>query len=78
MPGTTEIRFGDGIELVGGKTGTPQLQLAGQNIGEIGRKNNLSSGAAIAIGLGVVLLVGAAVVIASKPWECRSDGAPCD
>jgi hypothetical protein len=77
-PGSDQVRFGDGLELAAGKSGKPSLRLAGQDVGELGKRTNLSTGAAIAIGVGVVLLVGAAVLVASKPWECRSDGAPCD
>ena len=29
-------------------------------------------------GVGVVLLLGAVVIATTKPWECYSDGAPCD
>ena len=77
-PGSAGVRLGDGLELASGKTGKPALHLAGQDVGELGRQNNLSTGAAIAIGVGLVVIVGAAVLLASKPWECRSDGAPCD
>ena len=78
VPGSLNIRFGDGLELTGGKTGRPALHMAGQDIGQLDRKANLSTGAAIAIGVGVVLLVGVVVIATTKPWECYSDGAPCD
>jgi hypothetical protein len=77
-PGSAGVRFGDGFELAAGRTGKPALHVAGQDVGEFGRQNNLSTAAAIAIGVGLVVVVGAAVLLASKPWECRSDGAPCD
>ena len=62
----------------GGKTGKPALHFAGRDIGELERQSNLSTVATIAIGLGVVVLIGVAVLAATEPWECYSDGAPCD
>lgn len=75
---TGGMRFAEGVELTGGKTGKPALHLAGHDIGDFERRSHLSTGATIAIGIGVVLLVGAVVLAVTKPWECYSDGAPCD
>jgi hypothetical protein len=60
VPGSAEIRFGDGLELTGGKSGKPTLHIAGQDVGELKKQTNLSTGGKIAIGVGVVVLLGAA------------------
>jgi hypothetical protein len=75
---TGGMKFAEGIALTGGKTGKPALHLAGLDIDDLERRSNLSTGATIAIGVGVVLLVGAVIIATTKPWECYSDGAPCD
>ena len=77
-PGSAEVRFGHGLELTGSGTGKPAFHIAGQEIAQIKRRASLSTGGAIAIGVGVVVLVGAAILVSTKPWECYSDGAPCD
>jgi hypothetical protein len=72
-PGSADVRFAQGLELTAGRAGKPALHIAGQDIGQIKRKANLGTGGAIAIGVGVVLLVGVAVLAATEPWECYDE-----
>lgn len=63
MP-TNELRFGQGLEISGGKSGNPALYIAGRDVRGLGKQANMSNGGKIAIGVGVVVLVGAVVVAA--------------
>ena len=65
VPGSSEIRFGQGLELTGGQTGKPALHLAGQDIGQLNTKAQLSgTGTALIIGGVIVLGVVVALVAA--------------
>jgi hypothetical protein len=81
VPGSSDMRFGQGLELTGGQTGKPALHLAGQDIGQLKRKANLSgTGTALIIG-GVILLgVVAAVVISDyeRSQRCIGEEGDCD
>lgn len=79
-PRSSQLRFSEGLAISGGRTGRPALFLAGQDVGQFERRNNLSTGAAIAIGVGVVLLAGVAVFALSHPFECYDEDqhARCD
>lgn len=81
VPGSSEIRFGDGLELTGGQTGKPALHLAGQDIGQLNRKANLSgTGTALIIGGVIVLGVVAALVISDyeRSQRCIGEEGDCD
>jgi hypothetical protein len=69
---TNDIKFRQGLELSQGETGKASLYIAGQNIGEIERKANLSSGAAIAIGVGVILVAGVIVLATYCDNDCEN------
>ena len=64
-PQSHQLRFGQGIELVAGKTGKPTLHIGGTELRELEDKMALSGGAktALIVAGGLVLLVGALFVI---------------
>jgi hypothetical protein len=53
------FRLGQGLELTGGKTGKLALHLVGQDVGELKKRAQMSTGGKIAIAVGVVALAGA-------------------
>ena len=58
-PDASTFRIGQGLELAGGKSGKPALFIAGRDVGELGDRNNLSTGATIAlVVVGVVVVAG--------------------
>ena len=69
-PRSSRLAIGDGFEIARGKAGRPSLFLAGRNVDEIRPKSNLSSGAAIGIGLGVVLIAGAVFLATYCDNDC--------
>lgn len=69
-PDSSRLRIGGGLEIAGGKTGKPSLFLAGRDLGTVGQKSNLSSGAAIGIGIGVVLIAGAVFLATYCDNDC--------
>ena len=56
---TNDIKFRHGIELSQGQTGKPALYLAGQDLGQVKAKANLSSTATIGLVVVGVLAIGA-------------------
>ena len=68
--GSSSLRSGEGFEIAGGKTGKPSLFLAGRDIGTFRQKSNLSSGAAIGIGVGVALIAGAVFLATYCDNDC--------
>ena len=56
---TDDFKFRQGIELSLGRTGKPALYLAGQDLGQVKAKANLSSTATIGIVVVGVLAIGA-------------------
>jgi hypothetical protein len=72
-PGSAEIRFGQGLELTGGQSGKPALFVAGQDVRELQKQTQLSSGGKIAVAAGVVVLLGA---VAFGIWAL--DATYCD
>ena len=69
---TSDIKFRQGLELSQGRTGNPSLYIAGQPIGKMGRKANLSTGTGIAIGLGVILVAGVVVLATYCDNDCEN------
>ena len=69
---TNDFKFRHVLELSRGQTGKPSLYLAGRDIGEVERKANLSTGAGIAIGLGVLLVAGAVVLATYCDNDCEN------
>ena len=64
-PGSSAIRFSDGLEISGGQSGKPAVYLAGRDLGQLKRKAELSgSGTALIIG-GIVVLAVVVVLVAS-------------
>ena len=62
---STEIRFGQGLQITGGKTGKPALFLSGRDVGQLGDQARLSKGATVGlVVLGVVVVAGAVVALA--------------
>ena len=72
VPGSTYAKFANGFEITGGRTGRPALHLGGMEIGDIERKANLSSGAAIAVGVGVLLVAGLLVLATYCDNDCEN------
>ena len=72
-PASAEVRFGQGLELTGGTSGRPALLVAGQDVRELKKRAQLSSGGKIAIAAGVVVLLGA---VAFGIWAL--DATYCD
>ncbi len=68
--GSATVKFGQGFEIAGGKTGKPALYLAGREMGRFDRQSNLSGGAAIGIGVGVVLIAGAIFLATHCDNDC--------
>ena len=75
---TAEVRLGQGLELAGGSKGQPTLYLAGHEMSELGKQANLSTGGKIAIGIGVVALIGAVVVGAMWYDATKCDRQDCE
>ena len=71
-------RFSQGLELTHGRRGKPALHIAGQDIGRIQHRNNLSTGTAVAMGVGVALLAIVAVGVSSDWFKCKDEGNTCD
>lgn len=69
-PGASALRIGNGFEVAGGKGGKPSFFLAGRDIGTFRQESSLSSGAAIGIGIGVVLIAGAVFLATYCDNDC--------
>ena len=69
-PRSSWLRIGDGLEVAGGRSGKPSLSLAGRDLGTVRQKSNLSGGAAIGIGVGVVLIAGAVFLATYCDNDC--------
>ena len=65
VPGSSEIRFGDGLELTSGRTGRPALHIAGQDVGQLNAKAQLS-GTGTALIIGGVIVVGVVVALVAS------------
>lgn len=81
VPGSSDIRFSQGLELAGGQTGKLALHLAGQDIGQLDKKAQLSgTGTALIIGGVVVLAVVAALVVSDyeRSQRCIGEEGDCD
>jgi len=78
--GSAEIRFGQGLELTGGKTGRPALFLAGQDVGQFKSKAQMSGTTAVVMVGGLILLgVGAVVAINEyKASHCIGERGDCE
>lgn len=80
-PGSSEVRFGSGLELTAGKTGRPALHLAGQDLGQLRTKAQLS-GTATAVIVGGVILLGVVAAVAVSEYErsqrCIGEEGDCD
>lgn len=75
---TAEVRLGQGLELAGGSSGRPTLYLAGQEMREVSKQANMSTGGKIAIGVGVIALIGAVVVGAIWYDATKCDRQDCE
>ena len=63
-PDASVLRIGQGLELAGAKSGKPALFIAGRDVGELGNRNHLSTGATIALAVvGVVVVAGGVVAL---------------
>ena len=69
---TNDFKFRQGMELSRSQTGKLSLYIAGQDVGEVERKANLSTGAGIAIGLGVLLVAGVVVLATYCDNDCEN------
>jgi hypothetical protein len=71
-PGTSDFKFGHGLEISSGETGKPALFVAGHDVGQLDRKAHLSGGntALIVVGVLVVAAAVAAVVVVNELDEC--------
>lgn len=69
-PDGSRLRIGNGLEIAGGRTSKPSFFLAGREIDTSRQKSNLSSGAAIGIGIGVVLIAGAVFLATYCDNDC--------
>lgn len=77
LPGSSEIRFSDGLELTGGKTGKPAFHLAGQDIGQLNKTTELSgTGTALIVGGVIVLGVIVALVAADLHHDNKCSDGP--
>ena len=56
-PASSEVRFGQGLEIAAGRTGKPALHTAGQDIGQLKTKAQLS-GTTTAVVVGGILVLG--------------------
>ena len=72
VPGSPYAKFANGFEITGGKTGQPALHLRGMDIGEIERKASLSTGATIAIGVGVLSVAGVIILATYCDNDCEN------
>lgn len=71
--------FLTGLSLSEGRKGNPALHLGGTEVGQFKERLGISTGGAIAIGVGVTLLALVAVVAASDPPDigCGLGGEDC-
>lgn len=70
-PGSSQIRFGSGLELASGKTGTPTLYMAGETVGQFKNKAGLNgTTTAVVVVLGVVLVAGAVILATHCDNDC--------
>ena len=72
VAGSPYAQFANGFEITGGKTGQPALHLGATDIGDIERRANLSTGASVAIGVGVLLVVGLLVLTTYCDNDCEN------
>ena len=63
-PDASVLRIGQGLELSGAKGGKPALFIAGRDVGELGNRNRLSTGATVAlVVVGIVVVAGGVVAL---------------
>ena len=76
-----DFRFGQGLEISRGQTGKPALFMAGQDVGQVKDRANLSGGTTAIIVGGVILLVVVAAVVISdyqRSQRCIGEEGDCD
>ena len=63
-PRTSEIKFGQGLEITAGKTGKPALLVAGRSTENLGNRSNLGTGGKVAlVVIGAVVVAGVVVAL---------------
>lgn len=80
-PGSPDFRFGNGLEITAGRTGKPAVHLAGQDIGQLNRKAQLS-GTTTALIVGGVLIAAAVTALVLVDYtrdrrRCEDDSEQC-
>jgi hypothetical protein len=74
VPGASEIRFGQGLEVARGIAGKPALFVAGRDVGKLGDQARLGSGGTIAlVVVGLVVVAGGAAALAIDARDDRLD-----
>lgn len=80
-PEASELKFSQGLELTGGKTGKPTVYVAGRDLGQLKTRAGLN-GTTTAIIVGGVLVLGivAALVISDyqRDQRCIGEDGDCD
>ena len=78
-PGMTDLRLGQGLEIAGGETGKPAVHLAGQDVGQLQQRANLSGGAKTALIIGGIVVAGLVIAFATMdPPAIFEDDCECD
>ena len=75
---TAGFTVGQGLELSGGEGGKARLYLAGQEVGQLGKRANMSTGGTIAVVAGAVVLVGAIAFGAYYLDATKCDRQECE